>query len=485
MKNIFLAFQVLLVLTTSIRAQNKELIVLNTKNTSAVYAVDSDSMVYLYYYGRKLNNAINFTKYSGSPLGPIISAYSGNKYAEPAMFAQHSNGMLSTELKYLHHSRATTKDSIETIDVHLKDRLLPFYVTVHFKVFGKHDIIQTWCTYSHKEEGTVMLKKLASAFIPIRSEKYFLTKFYGSWFGEMKMEDVELKQGITSIESKQGIRTSHIFNPSFIVSLNQPATETTGELIGGSLAWSGSWKLSFEKDTEEKLNIVGGINEFASEYKIKPGDEFSTPPLLFTYSSEGKGLMTRNFHSWARKYGIQDGNELRPVVLNSWEGNFFDFDEKRVITMIKDAATMGVEMFVLDDGWFGSNKYQRDNDGLALGDWDVNKKRFPNGLDKTIEEAKKQGVKFGIWIEAEMVNEKSEVYEKHPNWVLKENGRKQYTERSNYVLDLANPEVLDYVFQSVHKVIIQNPYISYIKWDCNSPVTNPYSPYLASQGKRI
>jgi len=115
--------------------------------------------------------------------------------------------------------------------------------------------------------------------------------------------------------------------------------------------------------------------------------------------------MSRNFHTWARKYGIQDGNELRPVVLNSWEGNFFDFDEKKVITMIKDAASMGVEMFVLDDGWFGSNKYQRDNDAMGLGDWDVNKKRFPKGLDKTIDEAKKQGLKFGIWIEPEMVNE--------------------------------------------------------------------------------
>lgn len=481
-KNKFLTIAFLFAISLGMYAQksnpNKELIVLKTQNTSAIYAVSSDSMVYLYYYGKKLSNTANFIKYDGPSVGPIISTYSGKKFTEPALLAVHSNGLLSTELKYVSHTNKASGDNNEIVNVILKDKLLSFFVTVHFKVFYNEDIIQTWCTYSNKEAGTVTLKKFASASIPVLSEKYFLTKFYGSWFGEMKMEDIELKQGITSIESKQGVRTSHTFSPSFIVSLNMPATETEGELIGGTLAWSGSWKLSFEKDTEEKLCIIGGINEFASEYPLKPGEEFSTAPLLFTYSNEGKGLMSRNFHSWARKYGIQDGDELRPVVLNSWEGNFFDFDEKKVIAMIKDAASMGVEMFVLDDGWFGSNKYQRDNDGLALGDWDVNKKRFPNGLDKTIEEARKQGVKFGIWVEAEMCNEKSEVYEKHPDWVLKENGRPQYTERSNYVLDLTNPEVQKYVFESVNKVIVQNNYISYVKWDCNSPVNNPYAPYL-------
>lgn len=472
----------LVAVVTGIYAQksnpNKELIVLKTQNTSAVYAVSSDSLVYLYYYGAKLSNTNDFKKYNGSPIGPIISTYAGRTFTQPALLVVHSNGLLSTDLKYISHETKIINENITILNVNLKDRILPFYVTVYFKVYNNEDIIETWCNYKNNETGAVVLKNFASASIPILSEKYFLTKFYGSWFGEMKMEDVELKQGIASIESKQGVRTSHTFNPSFIVSLNKPATETEGELIGGSLAWSGSWKLSFEKDAEEKLNIVAGINNFLSEYPLKPGEEFATAHLLYTYSNQGKGLMSRNFHSWARKYGIQDGNELRPVVLNSWEGNFFDFDEKKVIAMIKDAASMGVEMFVLDDGWFGSNRYQRDNDGLALGDWDVNKKRFPNGLNKTIEEARKQGVKFGIWVEAEMCNEKSEVYEKHPDWVLKENGRPQYTERSNYVLDLTNPQVQKYVFESVNKVIVQNNYISYVKWDCNSPVNNPYAPYL-------
>ena len=462
-----------------------ELIVLQTKNTSAVYGVSNDSLVHLYYYGKKLQNTTDFKKYDAQPIGAIISAYAGQIFTEPALQVVHANGMLSSELKYIGHTTEKNGDQIETIKVLLKDKVLPFFVTVNFKVYYNQDIIETWCTYKNEESGFVTLKKFASASIPVQSEKYFLTKFYGSWFGEMKMEDVELKQGMVSLESKQGVRTSHNFNPSFIVSLNQPATENQGELIGGTLAWPGSWKLSFEKDAEEKLHIIGGINEFASSYPLKPGEEFSTPPLLLTYSSEGKGLMSRNFHSWGRKYGMQDGSELRPVVLNSWEGNFFDFDDKKITAMIKDAGKMGVEMFVLDDGWFGSNKYQRDNDDRALGDWGVNKKRFPNGLEGVINEAKKNNVKFGIWVEPEMVNQKSEVYEKHPDWVLKETGRKQYTERNNYVLDLTNPAVQNFVYQSVQKVIAQNPYISYVKWDCNSPVNNPYAPFLAAGAQEL
>ncbi len=468
-----------------LKAQINELIILNTKSTTAVYGLSKNQSVNCYYYGKKLANTNDFKNYAAQPIGAIISSYSGQTFTQPALQVIHANGLLSTELKYISHKTEKYGDNIEITKVLLKDNTLPFFVTVNFKVYYNQDVIETWCTYKNDEVGIVTLKKFASASIPVQSEKYFLTKFYGSWFGEMKMEENELKQGIVSLESKQGIRTSHNFSPSFIVSLNQPATENQGELIGGTLAWPGSWKLSFEKDAEEKLHIIGGINEFASSYILKPGEEFSTPPLLLTYSSEGKGEMSRNFHSWGRKYGMQDGNELRTIVLNSWEGNFFEFDDKKITAMIKDASKMGVEMFVLDDGWFGSNKYQRDNDDRALGDWDVNKKRFPKGLDGVINEAKKNNIKFGIWVEPEMVNEKSEIYEQHPEWVLKEPSRKQYIERNNYVLDLTNPAVQKYVYQSVQKVIEQNPYISYVKWDCNSPVNNPYAPFLAADAQEL
>ena len=476
----------LLLLTKTVKAKNsntKELIVLQTKNTTAVYAVDNKLGIACYYYGKKINNTDDFKNYDGAALGTLISSYAGQTFTEPALQAVHAHGLLSTELKYISHTTEATANNIETVKILMQDKVLPFFVAVNFKVYYNEDIIETWCTYKNEEKATVTLKKFASASLPVLSDKYFLAKFYGSWFGEMKMEDIELKQGIVSLESKQGIRTSHNFNPSFIVSLNQPATEIQGELIGGTLAWPGSWKISFEKDAVEKLQIIAGINEFASSYPLKSGEAFTTPPLLYTYSSEGKGLMSRNFHNWGRKYGMQDGNKLRPIVLNSWEGNFFDFDDKKITSMIKDAAKMGVEMFVLDDGWFGGNKYQRDNDDRALGDWGVNKKRFPNGLDAVVEEAKKNDIKFGIWIEPEMVNEKSEVYEKHPEWVLKENGREQYTERNNYVLDLTNPAVQNFAFESVSRVIAQSPYISYVKWDCNSPVNNPYAPYLAAEAQ--
>jgi len=459
------------------KAVNKELIRIETNNTTLLYIVENGN-VNNYYFGAKLKNPEDYLNYTGNPQGALFPAFAGKSAIEAPVSVIHSNGVLSTEFISVGHSSKAIDSNVSITTIVLKDKVFDFYATLFFKAFKNEDIIETWVDYKNDESELVTLKNFASAYIPVKSDKYFLTKFHGSWFGEMKMEEEQLTHGISTLQSIQGVRTSHNFNPSFIVSLNQPASEDFGEVIGGSLAWSGSWKMTFENDIESRLNIVAGINNYASEWPLKNGEEFQGCHFVFTYSNAGTGQMTRNFHSWSRKYAIQDGNELRPVVLNSWEGNFFDFDESKIIKMIKDGAKMGIEMFVLDDGWFGGNKYQRDNDGMALGDWDVNKKRFPNGLDKVIEEAKKNKIKFGIWVEPEMVNRQSELYEVHPDWVLKEPGREQYTERNNYVLDLTNPEVVNFVFESVSKVIRQNPYISYVKMDSNSPIYNPYALYL-------
>ena len=455
----------------------RHIINIETQNTSLIYMVE-DSVIHKYYYGAKLQTPADYLNYKGNGAGDLLSAFAGGSTNEAALSVVHANGVLSTEFICINYSTTVIEDNISLTTIILKDRAYNFYATVYFKAYKKEDIIDTWINYRNEENGLVTLKSFASAYIPLHANNYFLTKFHGSWFGEMKMEEEKLPFGITTLQSIEGLRVTHHLSPSFTVSLNTPATEETGEVIGGTLAWSGSWKISFDKDWENRLNIIAGINNYQSEWALKNGEQLEGCHFLYTYSNTGKGTMSRNFHSWARKYSMQDGQQLRPVVLNSWEGNFFDFDETKIIKMIQDAAEMGVEMFVLDDGWFGSDKYQRDNDSKALGDWSVNKKRFPKGLEKTINEAKKRNIKFGIWIEPEMVNRESEIYEKHPEWVLKEADRTQHTGRNNYVLDLTNPAAVNYVIESVHKVIIQNAYISYVKWDCNSPVMNPYSPYL-------
>lgn len=462
--------------------KTRELIVLDTRNTSLVLTADHEN-VFWSYFGSRLNNTQDFQKHDISSEGKLITCFAGQTSTGPALRVTHANGGLSTELQFLNYSKTKVDENSEIAVIRMKDQALPFFVTVFIKSYYNEDVFETWCEYRNEENGTVTLNDFASTYLPVKAEKYFLTNFYGIWFGEMKMEENELLQGTKSLQSIQGIRTTHNLSPSFIVSLNTPSSEDEGEVIGGSLAWSGSWKITFEKDWEERLNIIAGINSYASSWSLKPKENFQTPRLIYTFSNKGKGQMSRNFHSWARRYAMQDGGQIRPLVLNSWEGNFFDFDESKITTMIKNGAEMGIEMFVLDDGWFGSKKYPRENDQLGLGDWEVNQKRFPRGLEPVIETAKKLNIQMGIWVEPEMVNPRSELFEKHPEWALQEPGRSFHPERNQYVLDLTNPEVKNFVFNSVHNILKQYPYISYVKWDCNSPVTNPGSLYLGKNNQ--
>ncbi len=474
------AWFVLFLFSSANAQNNKQLVVINTKNTTQVIRIEHGNVDRL-YYGSKLENTSDYLKYNGGATGSLFPAFSGRTTEEAPLRAGHSNGLLSTEMGLVSFSGEKTDSNSELFRFELKDKSLPFFATIFIKTYYNEDVIEMWSEFRNEEAGNVQLHNFASAYLPLLAENYFLTSFYGTWFGEMKMQEQKLDQGIVTLQSIQGIRTTHNFNPSFMVSLNRPATEDEGEVIGGCVGWSGSWKLSFEKDALERLNIVAGINNYASTMILEPGKSRTGCRVFYSYSAKGKGQLSRNFHSWARKNALRGGDEIRPVVLNSWEGNYFDFDENKITTMIRNGAEMGIEMFVLDDGWFGSKKYQRDSDNKALGDWDVSGKRFPRGLESVIEEAKKHKIGMGIWVEPEMVNEKSELFEKHPEWALQEKGRDFHPERNQYVLDLSNPEVADYVYNSIHNILARYPYISYVKWDANSPVTNPGSTYLPKE----
>jgi alpha-galactosidase len=268
------------------------------------------------------------------------------------------------------------------------------------------------------------------------------------------------------------------------LSLNSKADENSGELVAGTIAWSGNFKLSFELDNKNSLRISSGINPFASEYSLQPGKIFTTPSFIYTFSNKGKGQASRNLHSWARKYGIKDGEKPRLTLLNNWETTFFNFDEKKLTDMFADSKTLGVDMFLLDDGWFG-NKYPRSGDKSGLGDWQATKTKLPNGIGFLMQEAEKTGIKFGIWIEPEMVNPKSELYEKHPDWVLKLPNRPESYYRTQLVLDLCNPQVQDFVFKTVDDIMQTNSGVAFFKWDCNRMMTSAYSTYLKNQQSHL
>jgi alpha-galactosidase len=246
------------------------------------------------------------------------------------------------------------------------------------------------------------------------------------------------------------------------------------------MEWSGNFRVDLELDFQDNLRVIGGINNFASAYSLKPKEEFVTPAFLFLLSHHGKGEASRKMHRWARHYKILDGEGSRLTLLNNWEATYFDFNESELFQLLKDTKNLGVDLFLLDDGWF-ANKYPRNGDTAGLGDWEVNKSKLPNGISSLVKEAGNQGVKFGIWVEPEMVNPKSELYEKHPDWVIRQPKRDEHYFRNQLVLDLSNPAVQDFVFGVVDNLFKENPALAYIKWDCNAVIYNAHSAYLKNQ----
>lgn len=463
----------------------KEPIHVFTNNLSMVFTISENGKVIHHYFGNKMENVNGFltTKYTGRPdtqqdFAPeIYPAYGGRHYIEPALQVNYHDGVMTTELIYSHHFTSSEDDNTSETIIVLKDKIYPLTVEVHMVAYQKEDIISKYVKIINSGNNTVELKRFYSSYLPLHRGSYYLTHFHGTWANEMQMVEEKILPGVKRIESKKGLKTTQSENPYFLVSIDKPASEDSGQIYGACLAWSGNYSLSFELDEAGVLNILGGINPFLSEYKLAGGRCFSTPEMILTYSDCGKGQISRNFHDWTRRYSLMHGYELKPIVLNSWEGAYFDFNEQTIIEMIDKAAEFGVEMFVLDDGWFG-NKYPRNGDNAGLGDWKTNKKKLPRGIDFLASYANSKGVKFGIWIEPEMVNPDSELAKKHPEWLVKSGTREIMPMRNQWLLDLSNPEVQDFIVQTFDNVVSMSPYISYVKWDANRHVDNVGSSYL-------
>ena len=289
-----------------------------------------------------------------------------------------------------------------------------------------------------------------------------------------------LTPGEFVIRNADGTRNSHTDHAEVMFSLDGKGQENVGRVIGAALVYGGNYKLKAVTDDTDYHYFFAGINEENSEYHLRKGETFKTPALALTFSNEGLSGASRNFHKWGRKYVLAHGSQLRDILLNSWEGVYFDINQQGMDQMMADIASMGGELFVMDDGWFGT-KYQRNSDNCALGDWEVDRKKLPDGIEGLLRDAKKNGVKFGIWIEPEMTNTTSELYEKHPDWVVKAPKRDAVLGRggTQLVLDLSNPKVQDYAFSIVDNLLSKYPEIAYIKWDANMGIMNHGSQYLS------
>ena len=405
---------------------------------------------------------------------------------EPAIQVIHADGNPSLELKYVRHEQSTRNQprGVTLTTIYLKDPEYPFQVALYYKAYYDENVIEQWTSIQHSEGGVVKLQKYASANLYFSSaHTYHLTHFHGDWAQEMKPAQIQLTAGLKVLDTKLGTRADLFQAPSFFLSLNQPANhvdDDQGEIFSGTLAWSGNYQLQFEIDSLRNLRAIAGINPYASEYSLGAGEEFVTPSFLFTYSSEGLGMASRNWHRWARNYRIPQGQGDRLTLLNNWEATYFDFNEDNLTALMRDGKKLGVDLFLLDDGWFG-NKYPRDNDRAGLGDWQANVKKLPHGIGYLVSEAQKTGIKFGIWVEPEMVNPKSELYENHPEWVIKAPNRVEYYYRNQLVLDLSNPAVQDFVYKTVDGLFTNYSQLAFIKWDCNSVIYNAFSSYNPRQ----
>ena len=462
----------------------KQNVSVDTEHSSMVFSVTESDEIIFSHYGERMNCISDFSKdlftlsqYQNFP--SLYPTYGGRNYIVPALKVTHGDGVISCELKLNDIKTNKIDRNITETVVCLKDKAYDLFVDVHYKAYYKEDIITQYVSVRNLEKGRINVEQVASSYLPLQAGSYYLTHFYGAWSKEMNLKEEELTNGIKSIESLKGVRTTQCESPAFIVSVDGKSRENEGEVYGGALAWSGNYKLSFQVSEDRMLNIVSGMNPFAAALSLDNGDEIKTPEMVLTYSSKGKNRMSQNFHRWSRKYALAHGNDLRPVVLNSWEGVGVNFDEDKICAMIDDAASLGVELFVLDDGWYG-NKYPRNATDAGLGDWQVNKAKLPRGLGYLAEYAKKKGLQFGLWVEPEMVNPKSGLAEKHPEWIVKTDRYTPYLERNQWLLDLTNPEVQDFIVKTIDDILAVSDNLTYIKWDANRYANNVGSSYLPS-----
>ena len=487
MKKVLLATALACMSLTQVDAAEQKTIRISTDNTDLVLQVAPNGRLYQSYFGEKLlheNDLKNLpwnihagSDGSVSQRGWEVYGGSGNEdYFEPAIAVTHSDGNPSTYLYYVSSSTQQVDGGTQTT-INLRDDKYPVDVTLHYVAYPKENVIKTWSEIKHQEKKPVYLSRYASTMLYFNRTAYYLTEFSGDWAKEMQMSTQQLQPGKKILDTKLGSRAAMHMQPFFEIGLDQPADEQKGDVLMGTLGWTGNFRFTFEVDNAGNLRIIPAINPYASRYELKADEVFTTPEFIFTLSHEGTGAGSRNLQAWARNYQLKDGKGSRMTLLNNWENTAFNFNQEILAGLMKEAKHLGVDMFLLDDGWFG-NKYPRKNDHAGLGDWEVTHDKLPGGIKALTDAAKEAGVKFGIWIEPEMVNPKSELFEKHPDWAIHYPNRDMYFYRNQLVLDLSNPKVQDYVYSVVDNILKENPEVAYFKWDCNSPITNIYSPYL-------
>ena len=469
-----------------------ENVAISTPRNTLVVDIEKGVEPKFVYYGQRLSETDLATLPAPTTanwsITDIYPAYGANRIQDEVCLAmRHADGNLSTQLVSQGYELSDVTDKAPNgqprkarlLTIRLADTVYPTTVTLNYLAYTDVDIIESWAEITNGEKKTVTLTQFLSSMMPIRRNNVWVSHMHGSWAAEAQLSQHKLENGQLRIKNKDGLRNATSDRQELMFSLEGRPQENQGDVIGAALMYSGNYAVNVDTREGEYHYFSAGINPDNSEYHLDRGKTLKTPHVAYTFSAEGLSGASRAYHRWARRYQLRHGADERMILLNSWEGVYFDINQKGMDQMMHDIKSMGGELFVMDDGWFG-DKYPRKTDNSSLGDWVVDKKKLPEGIEGLLRDAKKNGVRFGIWIEPEMTNSVSELYEKHPDWIIKAPRREPVMGRggTQLVLDMSNPEVQDFVFSVVDNLLTKYPEIAYIKWDANAPVMNHGSQYL-------
>ena len=400
----------------------------------------------------------------------------GTDYRVPAISVVYEDGSRNAKLLYegykimrgkpklqgLPATYVENDEEADTLYITLADKLKGLKVILMYTVFHHLDVITRTVTVVNESDDNILLEKVMSASVDFETCEYDFIDLHGGWGKERFMERTPLRHGIQMIDSKRG-SSSHQLNPFFMMA-SKDANEEYGEVYGFHLVYSGNFTGGIEVDCADKPRAWMGINEYDFSWKLEPGQEFWAPEAVLVYSGKGFGQMSRTYHKLYRTRLVRGKyrDEARPILINNWEATYFDFDEEKIVGLAKAAKELGIELFVLDDGWFG----KRNGDNCSLGDWYANKEKLPNGITGLSKKINEMGLKFGLWVEPEMVSVDSDLYRAHPDWCIHVPDRVRTEARNQLILDLSRKEVCDYIVDAIGGILKESD-ISYIKWDMN------------------
>ncbi len=447
---------------------------LQGKNVTYGIELDDENRLRHAYFGARLPRVTDLPKADSyhfpheSPGGPGVRyeypAWGSMYYREPCLKATFADGVRDTRLVYEDHK--IEEGEVPRLIVGLRDELYSLRVSLHYRIFEEQDLVERYAVLENVGgEGITLEQALSAVWHVPPGSSYRLTHLAGQFAGETQVYREEISPGKKVLESRRGI-TSHHANPFFALDWGD-ATEDAGEVWFGALGWSGSWKISVDHDVRGHPQVSGGINDFDFSWPLEAGASFTTPFFVGGYTSDGFGAASRSLHRYVMDH-LSPTKGPRPVLYNSWEATLFDVNEEGQAALAEKAASIGVELFVLDDGWFG----ERRDDRRGLGDWWVNRKKFPDGLDPLIEKVKALGMSFGLWVEPEMVNPDSDLYRQHPEWIYRFPHREPTESRNQLLLNLAKEEVREHLFEVLDGLLTGHD-ISFIKWDMNRPFSEP------------